>query len=55
MILILPLILILEGAIQKIYFFLSLTIAKATPIDKQVGRAAGTIITTILKLSSTKL
>lgn len=37
--LIFPQILIFDGAMQKIYAFLSLTIANPIPIDIQVGSA----------------
>lgn len=46
----LPQILTFGGEIQNIYCFLSLLIANDIPIDKQVGRAGGTVIVIKSKL-----
>jgi hypothetical protein len=42
----LPATLTLLGEMQKIYFFAILASAKETPIERQVGRAGGTVIVT---------
>ena len=52
-ILILPATFILEGAIQKIFFFFSLYDAKLIPIDIQVGKAGGTVTVIISRVLST--
>lgn len=47
-----PQMFIFEGAIQKIYDFLSLTIANPIPIDIHVGSAGGTVTVSMSRLLS---